>query len=102
MAFGGDLLFSSSSSSADTAFARGELRTGRVLGLPIPIPNGEVEGAPGVANDGLEATAAALGSFTGVLGGVVLCSRAGVAFGDGEGDASSSASPETSIEGTSG
>lgn len=101
---GGDFGFSSSSSSADTALANGELRAGFVLGLPSPRLKGEEDGAPGVPgpNKGFC-------SFTGVLGGVVLGSRTGEALGDGDDDSSFplsafslSAEGETSMVGTSG
>ena len=76
---GGFSPLTSSSSPPDTgAFARGELRSGRVLDLPGPAPeagDGESEGkgnmgvgcSRGVCNDNE--------SFDGDPGGVVLCAR---------------------------
>lgn len=71
-----DFALSSSSSSCPdkTAFARGELRVGLVLGRPSPIPKGVI----GVLLDreGLE-PANDFDSLAGVPGGVVLGSLAG-------------------------
>jgi hypothetical protein len=70
--------FPSSASCADTGIlAKGELRVGRVLGLPIPIP------IVGVGGDGATGIGAMMGgvvncnieaSFAGDPGGVVLAS----------------------------
>lgn len=44
---------STSSSGESGAFANGELRVGRVLGLPSPNPNGEVEATAGTGTGAL-------------------------------------------------
>lgn len=80
---------SSSDSSLETAFDNGELRVGRVLGRPMPNPNGEeLDGAPGVAGtgagDGVDGDSLACAGE-----GVVLLSRSTV----GDAEASSPASP---------
>lgn len=62
-----------SSSSPDTgAFAKGELRVGRVLGRPRPRPNGEAATGTGAARGVLDGGD---GFFSGLPGGVVLSSR---------------------------
>lgn len=71
-----DFALSSSSSSCPdkTAFAKGELRAGLVLGRPSPIPKGEAGVLP--VGEGLELKNG-LDSLAGVPGGVVLGSLAG-------------------------
>lgn len=102
------------------ALARGELRVGRVEGLPIPTPNGTLAGVTGTgAATGGVAGGGGDGCFTGDPGGVVLASvagalpllpsvAAGVAGGEGEVscilgvDASAGFDPSSSSDGSSG
>ena len=81
---------SSSDSSLETAFDSGELRVGRVLGRPMPNPNGEeVDDGPGVvgtgAGEGVDGVCLVC-----VGGGVVLLFRS--TFGDVEDSSSASSS----------
>lgn len=74
---GDDFALSPSSSSCPdkTAFAKGELRAGLVLGRPSPIPEDEeIRTLP--VGEGLESNNG-FDTLTGVPGGVVLESRAG-------------------------
>jgi hypothetical protein len=69
-----------SSSRESGVVARGELREGRVLGRPSPIPKGEVDEVAmgdGVVLGDFDDTGADDGSLTGDPGGVVLSWRTG-------------------------
>lgn len=87
-------VISASSSSGTTAFANGELRVGRVLGRPRPMPKGAPFGVEGPLNKGFT-------SFTGVPGGVVLASLSKCGLGDVLGSSAGGES-DTSILGISG